>query len=686
MATAQVIPLLPSAGIAVEAPLTLDRTVGLVTIGLEADAAAEADFSTSTDYPEGSIGDALQQVIPGSALQLREDLASTSDPEKGAGAVGFEGRTVQTSLKIIRDEFKVVTDFGIDNSGTVDITDALGTLLSLGGQFRIPDGVYLVPGKGVGEGGIKVNLIKHLTLSLSPNAKFIFPQLDERGFDFLVPAEGPHGGPVDLIIEGGYFDQTQQMVSTSVPFIGSYPPPPGQQGGGGTASAMSIRGRYLAAGVPTCGIRRAVVKGAEFHAGAHWIVSGGDEGIFFGSGIEYARGEDNLFVGSRDLGIYGSYSDAGVDRSKHVYVHNRFINCFGGASVKRAPTGFTMFDNYAENCVVAWGVSRLPGEITTGAHSGTLSDNRTMYCEIGTALTGANDVEVHGHQDYLMGCVDNNGAPLSLYGAPAAHRLRGSSHNRFHHNRVVKKNPVFGDDGANLFRYEVESGGILTCTDNEFERNTCQDISSIGTETTDVAFANRYIQNEVIGTGNQVGNLHATSYEERVNKTSRRPYYRSGANFGDGSAAAPVGARDAQPATGFFYKTNGMGFSANGAEVGGYDSTGFQIERIATVSLTTATVLTALDAGKVINNIGAGARVDVTLPEASTGLVFKFNGYSAFGFRILSAGNDVIVTNSGISSQPGYTENLSADSWLELQCVSSTRWLAVVQRGTWTVG
>lgn len=89
MATARVVPLLPNNGVAAEAPLTASLGGGLVTIGLEADAAAKAAFDKDATYPPDSIGDSLQQVIPGSALELRSDLSSTSDPEKGAGAVGF---------------------------------------------------------------------------------------------------------------------------------------------------------------------------------------------------------------------------------------------------------------------------------------------------------------------------------------------------------------------------------------------------------------------------------------------------------------------------------------------------------------------------------------------------------------------------------------------------------------------
>lgn len=122
MATSRVVPLLPNNGIAAEAPLTASLGGGLVTIGIEADAAAKAAFDQDASYPPGSIGDSLQQVIPGSALELRSDLSSTSGPEKGADLVGFlQASTAAIGRSLLSKTQEIVSayDFGAIGDGAV---------------------------------------------------------------------------------------------------------------------------------------------------------------------------------------------------------------------------------------------------------------------------------------------------------------------------------------------------------------------------------------------------------------------------------------------------------------------------------------------------------------------------------------------------------------------------------------
>jgi len=96
-------------------------------------------------------------------------------------------------------------------------------------------------------------------------------------------------------------------------------------------------------------------------------------------------------------------------------------------------------------------------------------------------------------------------------------------------------------------------------------------------------------------------------------------------------------------------------------------------------------ILTANDSGSVINNLGAGAQVYVTLPSASQGLTFRFISPDGDGFRITAASGDNIILGEAVSSTAGYIETTTQYSMVEMLAINDTTWGTPTYRNAWKV-
>lgn len=94
-----------------------------VAVGKEGGSAVGAPIDTSTDRL-GQVKKTLPKILEEmqdttvSVLQLKNDLTNTTDPVKGAGMVGYKGRTQADK----NDDSLSVDDYGVDNTGATDST------------------------------------------------------------------------------------------------------------------------------------------------------------------------------------------------------------------------------------------------------------------------------------------------------------------------------------------------------------------------------------------------------------------------------------------------------------------------------------------------------------------------------------------------------------------------------------
>ena len=84
-------------------------------------------------------------------------------------------------------------------------------------------------------------------------------------------------------------------------------------------------------------------------------------------------------------------------------------------------------------------------------------------------------------------------------------------------------------------------------------------------------------------------------------------------------------------------------------------------------------------------NTGATSKPILTLPAAQKGLMLPFLVTDTDGLRILAAGNDTIRLGGIIGKVAGYIESLEVGSFVFLEAVSDTEWLAISLGGLWLV-
>jgi hypothetical protein len=498
------------------------------------------------------------------------------------------------------------TVYGVDNTGATNATAQLKAVLEMGGSWYFPEGTYWIARAGVNAGGVFVTLTKDLDVVCHPNARFIAgapgAPLDNDMFSINAPTNGvglPAGG-IKFSWIGGYFDQTNQCVSTSVPFLAEYPAPSGLAGASATCDALSLRLSYTVDSVGYNAARSTYVGDAVFYAGAHWETAGGDSGIFMGGGSGQGRVERCMFYGSRDLGIYSS----GVASGRQGLTVNDcyFESCFGGFSAKRGQNGYFLTGNTFRNCIVAMASSPL----TRASENGYVSGNVLIGNGIGFRASASDDNWFVGNLFLSIGALRADGTTsVTPYGFSALYWLSGSSG-----NTVSDAHCYVRTTGSTGDRY-----GVLMRDNNAFLCNKNR-ITNIITDNF------RYcVANEGTGTGNYIeacynynasinDPLPGADFLIRMDEATQAPIFRSAPRFANGSAATPIISRETQTNTGIFFGTSEIGFSANGVER--LDVTSTQISasvpvRLPNYTTTQRNALASPQVGWIIFNTTTGA-------------------------------------------------------------------------------
>jgi hypothetical protein len=90
----------------------------------------------------------------------------------------------------------------------------------------------------------------------------------------------------------------------------------------------------------------------------------------------------------------------------------------------------------------------------------------------------------------------------------------------------------------------------------------------------------------------------------------------------------------------------------------------------------------------MFDNEGTTVKVIVTLPAASSGRSYRFYCQDADGIRVVpnaTPGTDTIRVATVVSKAGGYIESVTIGSYIELEAVNSSEWIATVMTGLWDV-
>lgn len=504
--------------------------------------------------------------IPLSSLDANFDAlgssANISFLQPDAGAVP---RAVSSKLQDVAS----VKDFGATGDGVTDDTAALISAFTAGGTVYVPSGNYLIAANG-SVGGVYVTLTKNIHVVCEAGARFFTNGVNRDLVRFTVPSDGS-GIPAQGITfqwDGGYFDQSSQKNSTSMPNTDIYPPY--NPGTNATADALSIRGDYTVSGVVYNAIKLARVSNSVFYAGVHWQVAGGDSGVFIGSGCELAVVENCSFTANRDLGVYGSWDTTGAEGGPISVINCNFVNCFFGASVKRSAKYFNISNCYFENCVNGIVTSPLTGAI----ESGSITDNKIVGCTLGIRLIQSTGITISNNIFINGGATDNSGNPVTLYGTASCFYLRGCRYSTIANNTALGFKASYSSLFPKFVDVDLDATSSATSSYNLVRSNIANGVYSFGIENSGATY-NRYIENYGgDATNPYVENLQATSTEVRVSSVNLAPINVTSQYYFDGTAAAPIMARRSQTNTGMFFDTNKVGLSVAGTEQFSVNSSG----------------------------------------------------------------------------------------------------------------
>lgn len=480
--------------------------------------------------------------------------------QTGSSLVGYRrtGQNVTATLQTIFDEeLNSVKRFNVKGDGVTDDTSALIAAFTAGGDIYVPEGNYFIAGIGPDSGGVYVTITKSTKVVCHPNARFFTDSLDNDFIRFTVPSNGTGLPAAGIKFEwyGGYFDQSNQKVSTVVPYIENYAPPSAKQGASATCDGLSVRGDYTVNGSSFIGIRSAIIGNVTTYAGDHWQTAGGDSGIFVGGC------EDQIIfgcknIGNRDLGVYASGVDSATLPCRTIIENNTHINCFFGVSVKRS-TGFVkIHNNHAENCVGAVLVERLVGD---GSYGISISNNTGNKCGIPIRIDRCTGFYVSGNLFRNLGSVLSNGTSIENVVGVNGIITRGSSKGVVEGNQVIGMtsgtNDAYGT-GKTLLQ-SIDDALAVKTTNVLFIRNIGVGLRSLGN---DVGENNSFVENTVYEatTSANLVELGTNCYEVRLDPNTNLRSHRSPLLFADGTISNPILARSAQPTVGLYFATNAI--------------------------------------------------------------------------------------------------------------------------------
>lgn len=265
----------------------------------------------------------------------------------------------------------------INKTGEIDTTDNIIKIFSKGGTINVPNGVYLIDGKGPDTGGVLVNISVNTKIVCGNNVRFLAGDLDNDiiRFNCIKPN-------VNFEWYGGTFLQYRQKTSLVVPFANTYTS--NNKGTSNTSNAFSIFGNMYK-------INNCIIDGINCYGAdntdktdnlVHWKNSGGDSGIFV-DGCKYVIVRNCKCVGNRDAGIYTSANSSGTYFPNSDYTtlveNNLLINCFFGITSKRSTCNLTIRNNNIINSVRAICNNILLGN---GSKNVNILNNKASNCNV----------------------------------------------------------------------------------------------------------------------------------------------------------------------------------------------------------------------------------------------------------------------------------------------------------------
>lgn len=480
------------------------------------------------------------------------------------------------------------------------------------------------------------------------------------------------GGPIGTgsAIQDGTVVWSYVANPTLADFPGSHPPSSIQngtrvldltkQGKAAVCDAISFAGTVTVGGVPTCAVRQARIADAKFYAGEHWQVAGGDSAIFIGDGIESTLVERCEFIGSRDLGIYGSNDGTGRAGGKHVYRLNKYRNCFGAHHVKRSIVDFEFYGHEFDNCIIDNGASQLIGP---GTRIGRIWSNKSRRSEIHERLDFCSDVLSTDNVVEEVGAVDAVGAKISVYGSPQPILFSGCSDcvsdgdtfrglNEAHSGTSVT---AFTNQGVTVASGHptIAAGTFVPGARNHFVNPTVDGLDRLGVDADGSSFTRT--------SGHTCMNVRlpywaaagAGLIEERTNAEDGRPIDMAGRLVNRGSIDAPFLADRSEVANGLYCVAGGMGSAKAwlSSPSGGLTASGTGQANALTLARDLNEVTTVLP--------GTGVRLPATAP----GRVLRVTNAGANALRIYPAtgeGIDSRATNAPFVLLPNHTATFSA--------------------------
>lgn len=229
-----------------------------------------------------------------------------------------------------------IREFGELEDGQ-DATALLQAAFEHGGAIFIPDGDFLIAGKGASAGGVVATLSRSLDVLCGPNARLYTDSLDHDMVRITAETAG-----VTFAWQGGTFDQRRQANGNSDSFVIGYPGV--NPGSSAVASGLIIQ---CYASDDTTTIRHSSVSGTRFLAGTHWQSAGGDSALGCDGSIVVTGCE---FDGYRDSAIYLNWNYTVPGRGDAQAVeHCVFRNLMSGIAVKRGAERFVISGNSFNN-------------------------------------------------------------------------------------------------------------------------------------------------------------------------------------------------------------------------------------------------------------------------------------------------------------------------------------------------
>jgi len=471
-------------------------------------------------------------------------------------------------------------------TSTVDVSAYFKTMLETGGTWFIPDGNYLLGAKGADTNSVDASITKSITVVCGPRVQIVAEAgLDGDMIRAAVPSNGAGlSGKIDFIWEGGYFDQSDQDVSTSVPFIAEYPPV--NAGTSATTDGLRVEGAYNPGSGLVNGIRLCKITNATFYCGDHWMTAGGDQSVTFGYGADLSVVRDCVFMGNRDLGVYMTPENTATAKGRCIIEGNLFVNCFGGASVKRSINGFSINDNEFRNCVIGASALWIAGNKTS---DGTIAFNRFSQCQVNVRLDYCERVSVVFNASDDAGALEDDGATAVTAYSPWLINLKGSKYCTVAKNRsggVVAAYSALNVEHIVLEDFDTGSG-IVTSQYNEITDNLSDGLYGAGTEVASEADNNRIEGNyEITGSVKNFVRNGAASSEVRFDYSTGLTAHLRPVLFSDGTTALPAVARRADPDTGFGFDAGEVYTTVNASKRHRVLGTGTEITLAETVRST----------------------------------------------------------------------------------------------------